>query len=300
MELELFIRWHFVIDKIMLCDYNFRGAGWNHVSEEAKYFVSSLIKFDPIDRWTTAQALESDFLSENTVLSEKSPDGGLLQAAKYSMESYLSDRDLKKLALLVIAHQSSTSEVAALKRIFTKSDKNNDGSLTLSELHEALSFMNITEDELTSIFKGLDVDQSGKISYTEFLAATIETQGKVDEGKLANAFNQIDKDGTGYISRKNLRDIMGSQYTEAKADQMFADVDKDNNGKITFKDFVSIFREGFIFEAEKLPQSDLMNHLDKNKANNFLEDDGTFFTSDTNVRSVDVNHRLPLESLNAS
>jgi len=38
------------------------------------------------------------------------------------------------------------------------------------------------------------------INYTEFVAATLETQGRIEEDKVAEAFNRIDDDGTGKLS----------------------------------------------------------------------------------------------------
>ena len=46
-----------------------------------------------------------------------------------------------------------------------------------------------------------DVNGNGHIDYTEFLAATIETQGKIEEERLADAFNRFDQDETGFINK---------------------------------------------------------------------------------------------------
>lgn len=41
---------------------------------------------------------------------------------------------------------------------------------------------------------------AGKISWTEFLAATIEAIGRVGEEEFAECFNRLDCDSSGYIS----------------------------------------------------------------------------------------------------
>ena len=41
-----------------------------------------------------------------------------------------------------------------------------------------------------------DVDKNGKINWTEFLAATIEVHGDIEEHKLAETFDRIDADNT--------------------------------------------------------------------------------------------------------
>ena len=45
----------------------------------------------------------------------------------------------------------------------------------------------------------------------EFLAATIETHGAISEDSIAEAFDLMDTDDSGYISTKNLRDMLGDQ-----------------------------------------------------------------------------------------
>jgi Ca2+-binding EF-hand superfamily protein len=41
---------------------------------------------------------------------------------------------------------------------------------------------------------------SGTISWTEFLASTIETLGPVSEEEFSSAFDHLDLDSSGYIS----------------------------------------------------------------------------------------------------
>jgi len=40
------------------------------------------------------------------------------------------------------------------------------------------------------------------VGYTEFLAATLEMFGELDDERLAGAFNRIDIDHTGHITMK--------------------------------------------------------------------------------------------------
>lgn len=51
----------------------------------------------------------------------------------------------------------------------------------------------------------IDTDGSGKIDYTEFLAATMEKSVYMKEEKLHAAFSALDLNNTGRISRDNLK-----------------------------------------------------------------------------------------------
>jgi Ca2+-binding EF-hand superfamily protein len=43
-----------------------------------------------------------------------------------------------------------------------------------------------------------DINGNNQINYTEFLAATLETQGMIEERRLAEAFDLMDSDDSGY------------------------------------------------------------------------------------------------------
>ena len=47
-----------------------------------------------------------------------------------------------------------------------------------------------------------DLSGTGHLKYTEFLAATIESTDLVTEERLAEAFDRLDADDSGYISVK--------------------------------------------------------------------------------------------------
>jgi calcium-dependent protein kinase len=104
-------------------------------------------------------------------------------------------------------------------------DTSKEGNITLDELKVVLSRFDTTNEEIEKIFTGLDVDGTGKIGYTEFLAATLEAQGFAREDMLLEAFDRLDSDDSGYISEANLRDILGSAYKPEEVKQMIADAD---------------------------------------------------------------------------
>lgn len=64
--------------------------------------------------------------------------------------------------------------------------------------------------QLVGLFDEVDDDHDGYLHYTEFLAATLETDGKeVTDERLAEAFHQLDMDDSGSISRDNLVEFLG-------------------------------------------------------------------------------------------
>lgn len=105
-----------------------------------------------------------------------------------------------------------------------------------------------------------DVNKNGHIMYTEFLAAALEAQGcvetvlgleglssgcleffltivslvgcrHIEEERVAEAFDRLDSDDSGFISRQNLRDFLGVEGTNERIDQIIKEGDKDNDGQ---------------------------------------------------------------------
>lgn len=70
--------------------------------------------------------------------------------------------------------------------------------------------------------------------YTEFLAATLEAKGDIEEERIAEAFDRLDSDDTGYISRENLEGLCGKEWSKKRIEDLIAEADLDNDGKSKF------------------------------------------------------------------
>ena len=117
--------------------------------------------------------------------------------------------------------------------------------LSFEEFQVAMlkSNSNYSEEEIKLLFQNVDLGNDGRIYYTEFLAATLGAHGRIFEERLAGAFDRLDSDDTGYISRDNLREILGTDYTEEKVDQLLKEGDLTGDGKISFEEFRRAFIE---------------------------------------------------------
>uniref|UniRef100_A0A7S1C308 Calmodulin n=1 Tax=Corethron hystrix TaxID=216773 RepID=A0A7S1C308_9STRA len=168
------------------------------------------------------------------------------------MQRYSTYSNFKKMSLMLIAHSSTTSEICELRKVFDQYDTANNGFISHAEFKHALSrFDNkYSEEEIDKLFNAVNFDEGGLINYTEFLAATLETVGHIEEERLAGAFDRFDDDDSGFISKKNLRRILGKTYTEAKVEQLIAEGDYENDGKISYEEFLMLFRDDC--EKEKM------------------------------------------------
>jgi calcium-dependent protein kinase len=88
------------------------------------------------------------------------------------------------------------------------------------------------QEEAASIFAGIDADHSNSLSYTEFLAASLSRRLWLTRERIRDAFRRLDVDKSGYITRDNLKSLLGDDWTPEKADQMMAEADEKGDGRI--------------------------------------------------------------------
>ena len=67
--------------------------------------------------------------------------------------------------------------------------------------------------------------------YTEFVAATLEARGAIEEERLAEAFDRLDSDDSGYISFENLRSLLGSEWNQERIENLIREADTNRDGK---------------------------------------------------------------------
>lgn len=78
--------------------------------------------------------------------------------------------------MTAIAVQAGPDDIKELKEIFLAIDNNGDGTLTFTEIEDGLKRLKIPDwEHILENLKEADVDKSGTIDYTEFIAATLDS-----------------------------------------------------------------------------------------------------------------------------
>lgn len=97
--------------------------------------------------------------------------------------------------------------------------------------------------QIEKLFKGIDLDDSGDVHYVEFLAAVLESQGMITQERLADAFDRLDSDGKGYISKDDLKNILGVEYNDKLVNKMIEEADTMHDGRIFYDEFLRLMFE---------------------------------------------------------
>ncbi|KAK6262988.1 hypothetical protein QUC31_008804 [Theobroma cacao] len=134
-----------------------------------------------------------------------------------------------------------------LKQVFKLIDTNGDEKISSLELSEVLSSLgrkrSAAKKEADAMVRELDRNGDGYIDFKEFMDAvgvnTVQFSDKEDE--LMDAFAIFDSDKNGFISAKELQNILaGLGYERCSLSECFLmikGVDKDGDGLINFEEF---------------------------------------------------------------
>jgi len=230
-----------VLRKVKRGYFQFKGE-WAGVSEDAKNLITELLEMDPSKRITSAQALKHTWILDTA----PNATGEVSSSVAENLISFQKATRLKKAALQIIASNVDEKAITQLRDAFIALDVDGDGVLTAEELKTCLagSMQNIPDD-IQKLAQELDVDGSGGIDYTEFIAAALDMKMYTQEEACWKAFTALDKDGNGQITAEELKQALHSdELGETAADMMeiIADVDSNGDGQISFEEFLGMMR----------------------------------------------------------
>jgi calcium-dependent protein kinase len=152
------------------------------------------------------------------------------------LKNFRADQKLKQATFAFIASQLlSKSERENLAKIFKAIDKNGDGKLSLEEIldgYDQFFGKNMDKTDIEKMFKSVDIDNSGFIDYSEFVVAAMNEKNLLTNEKLQAAFRMFDKDGSGYISSEEIKEILGFGKTlsEEAVNEVIRQVDANGDG----------------------------------------------------------------------
>ncbi|EPS61686.1 calcium dependent protein kinase 5, partial [Genlisea aurea] len=232
-----------IFDAVLKGHIDFDSDPWPLISESAKDLIRRMLCMQASQRLTAQQVLDHPWISENGVAPDRSLDPAVLSRLK----QFSAMNKLKKMALRVIAESLSEEEIAGLREMFKAMDTDNSGAITFDELKAGLKKYGSTlkDTEIRDLMDAADVDNNGTIDYGEFIAATIHLNKLEREEHLLAAFHYFDKDGSGYITVDELQQACAEHgMGDNFLDDVIKEVDQDNDGRIDYGEFVAMMTKG--------------------------------------------------------
>ena len=117
---------------------------------------------------------------------------------------------------------TSGEELLDAQAAFVKWDSNQDGLLSRDEIEmhltEICEHFRMEPPDVQKMLNAADFDQSGKLSYPEFVAAAFDKKKLLTEENLRKAFTLFDPEGKGYFERARLEEMFCGKMSKANLD----------------------------------------------------------------------------------
>jgi len=182
-------------------DLNLDAApAWHRLSDDAQDFVCWLLEADPRQRPSAAEALEHPWLASYKPEAQK-----LTNAMAQSLVSYTKASSASRCMQLIIAARLGLQGQDDFGAVFLGADVDGDGLMSRDEISYALDgvdrwwwdpAVNLDAD---SVLRASEMDETGGICYTEFVAACLFSQHSSLENLAQQAFAALDVRRDGYV-----------------------------------------------------------------------------------------------------
>ena len=224
----------------------FEGPAFDHVSESAKDLLMKLLKTNPAERISAAEACVHPWITQYAKIANRENMNRVLKGIKnYKRKSKLREA----IQTFIVSKIIDPGEFFEEKEVFQAIDVNRDGIITKEELTCVLAseLVPTKEAEMYAemIFEQVDTDMNGCIDYTEFLKASARKQKVLNKETMLKTFEHLDKDGNGTIEIDELQEYLlgGFEITHELLVEIMKQADKNGDGKIDLSEFESLLLE---------------------------------------------------------
>ncbi|CRG95327.1 calcium dependent protein kinase 3, putative [Plasmodium gallinaceum] len=237
-----------ILSRVKKGKYNFKGKEWANISEEAKDLIQHCLTMDSEKRISASEALKHPWFKKkkSAYNLEAKIDIHVLE----NFKNYALLLKFQKLAMTIIAQQSNDYDLQQLKAAFLVLDEEGKGNITKEQLKKGLENSGLKlPSNFDTLLDEIDSDGSGKIDYTEFLAAALDRK-QLSKKLIYCAFRVFDVDNDGKITTAELAHILYNgnkkgnitQKDVNRVKKMIREVDKNNDGKIDFHEFSEMMK----------------------------------------------------------
>lgn len=238
-----------VLGKVRLGNYQFNQADWKNISSEAKDVIRGLLRINPQERMDSGVALFTPWMTLHVPHSDELP---LKNKLVFYLRSFAAANRLKRCALYVIAGNLTDDELKPAIISFNNMDVEGDGNLGYEEIYNSLIRAGVRDipHDLKAIMHEMDSDGSGKVEFTEFLAATIDRKF-ITEDNVWSAFRVFDQNGDGKISQTEMYRILNQRSDEGEevasaqdVQALMKELSDDGDSYVSFTEFYTMMRGG--------------------------------------------------------
>jgi calcium-dependent protein kinase len=228
-----------IFDSILRGKVDFSEEPWPSISASAKDLIKGLLNQNVSQRLTVAQALAHPWMKGNA------PDVKIDSAVLKRMRTFANQGKFKQLGMVMLVRHLKKEELTGLRELFLEMDEDKSGTITIDELRTGLDKhgAHLAKSEVEALMNSLDLDGTHELTYTEFMAATLQVQKLECEANLVAAFADFDTDGSGSITAEELTAKLlelGIKNSKGEIAEIIAEVDVNHDGTIDYQEFVQL------------------------------------------------------------
>lgn len=197
-----------IYDKIDAFE-EFEGFGSVSRSPEALDFLGWLLERDGHRRDNAKQAMDHPWLDKHRV-----EGSGLSGPMVMSMTSFVSAHPILRLCSFILATRADFPEAGKIGSAFLSLDADGDGEVTVEDLREAFmdsNWLGLGLLDSDAIIRAADFDQSGGMSFTEFLAACSYKRHSSPADIARLAFEVLDDDRDGFVHFSTVQGLLPAE-----------------------------------------------------------------------------------------
>lgn len=234
---------HEVLGNIMTGSYSLPSEIKAAISPQALDLLGKMLVVDQEQRLTADVALAHPWFTHICPNIPLRISPTVLQTLK----NYRVRSKFQVEAYNIIVKYLNVSQITDLKSAFMALDSHKNGYLSIAGIRQGLisAGYDLAAGELQQIMRNVNIKQDGRINYSEFLMATVESRLLLDEDMMWSAFTRFDVDATGVITEGNLQEALhraGRRISHRDIKEMMKEVGAARRG-ITYDEFKLMVRQ---------------------------------------------------------
>ena len=211
-----------MVTNIMMGRYHFNHQAFKDVSVEGVTFIQKLLAPNYRHRCSAKDTLSLSWLSKYHTKTKFDVDSlnnkdTPLSIAVSNLKGKRKSSVLGNTGMVAVAFHHSRDDGNELRALFQSFDTENSGVLSKTAFRNAMKSVSpdLSSDEIDQLFTAIDVDDDKQISFTEFMAATMDPR-KVDTDELSKAFQLLDSDNKGYLTVDDFYRVLSTSAVKSE------------------------------------------------------------------------------------
>lgn len=218
-----------LIEMITKSSISFAFPEFDNVSSQAKDLMNKMV-VDQEKRISASEVLQHEWFNYDT-----KHNFVFLSVTYNKMSQYANLNIFQKSVIFRTTLNLSMEETQSLSKIFKGLDKNSDGVLTYNEITSAIGSSSslskkVNMKQLNYIFSSIDLDSDSLVNYSEFITSIYDYNKKMRKKQLLHCFMNYDQDNNGMITFDELISIIRPKTEEQKANLLQLYQSLDKNG----------------------------------------------------------------------